>query len=300
LAKYLIRKRYRGGYRLLNLARDWHLLDVCVRYPLERGLQIEVPLYRPENTWDSQDLQGYEAQFTGQLATIVNQIDGPVTLVDCGADIGIFAMKVAAKCPNIQRVIAVEPNPAAYPFLERNLRSLPIKSQAVQAAVSNFRGRGEMQSPAYNPNCGQALYLAPSDDGSVEVTQIDDLGVEPGTPVVIKLDVEGGELNALEGARRMLTNSSCFVVGLEAHPYVAGRTGIDPMVCISYLNNLRACEFLVSENPELRLDLKRPFFQQVPATRVYNVICRQGSPVAISKNADSAASASPADARALA
>ena len=68
------------------------------------------------------------------------------------------------------------------------------------AAVADFAGRGRMDSPDWDPS-DHARYLVPADDGDVDVLRVDDLPVEPGAPVVLKIDVEGGELAVLRGAR---------------------------------------------------------------------------------------------------
>jgi hypothetical protein len=69
----------------------------------------------------------------------------------------------------------------------------------------------------------------------------------------------------LHGARETLTAAHRAIVVVEAHPHVALRTGIDPIEPLRFLAGLRAFEFTVSERPDVRLDLKRPFFEQLGA-----------------------------------
>lgn len=270
LAKSLIRSRVRGGYRLLATARKLGWLDVVVRYPLSERISLDVPLYRDENLWNELDLREYEAESIDLLAAEVLRRPEPVTLLDCGADIGLFSALLAARCPGIARVVAFEPNPEAFRVLAGNVRRLPA-GECHEMAVSDFTGRAVLEIP--RPGMGDhARFIVPSSQGDVEVTRIDDLKVDPGHGLLLKIDVEGAELGVLRGAIRTLSSAPWFVVIFEAHPAVVQRTGIDPTECMRLLDSVRRCRFQVAEAPEVSLTVDRPFFEQVPEG-ICNVVC---------------------------
>ena len=58
----------------------------------------------------------------------------------------------------------------------------------------------------------------------VESVAVDDLALRHGPPTLVKLDVEGAEVHALDGARRLLSESKPIVVcelhGAEARAQV--------------------------------------------------------------------------------
>lgn len=270
LAKSLIRYRIRGGYRLLATARKLGWLDMVVRYPLSDRISLDVPLYRDENLWNEDDLREYEAESIDLLAAEVAGRPEPVTLLDCGADIGLFSALLTARCPGIARVVAFEPNPEAFRVLAGNVRRLPA-GECHEMAVSDFTGRAELQSPG--PGMGDhARFIVPSPEGDVEVARIDDLKVDPRHGLLLKIDVEGAELGVLRGAVRTLSSAPWFVVIFEAHPEVVRRTGIDPTECMRRLSSVRGCRFRVAEAPEVSLTADRPFFEQVPEG-ICNVVC---------------------------
>ena len=120
-----------------------------------------------------------------------------------------------------------------------------------------------MASPDYYPDDDHAKYLVPSETGIIPVYTIDNLGIEAGRYVALKLDVEGAELDAVEGAVQTLSNAKGFVVDLEAHPKVASRTGVDPVDVLRRLNKIKPCRFRICERPDVALDLERGFFEQV-------------------------------------
>jgi FkbM family methyltransferase len=271
LAKFLIRHRLRGGYRLIETARRRGWLDALARYPLADGIALDVPLYRKENSWRERDVREYEAEAISLLVESSRQRPGPVTLVDCGADIGVFSVLLAAQCPSLARVIAFEPNPEAFPVLKTNIERLPLAGESHAAAVSDFSGRAELRSPRPGTT-GHSQFIVPAPGGDVPVMRVDDLEIDPSHGLLLKIDVEGAELGVLRGTVRALSAAPWFAVLFEAHPRVVQRTGIDPIECVRLLGSLRDCRFQVAEAPGGRLVEDRPFFDQVPE-QICNVLC---------------------------
>lgn len=276
LARHLSRRRAPGGYRLLDTTRRLGLLERVVRYRVTDAVTLDVPIWRPENAWDRPDLFAYQSELIDDLVGAVEGMGAPVTLLDCGADIGLVSVLVAARCADrLESVVAVEPNQTAYRVLEGNLARLPVPARSCLAAVSDFTGRGELASPEYDSS-DHARFLVAAGDGDIPVVRIDDLEIPPQSHLVIKLDVEGGEQQALSGARRTLEGSARFAVSFEAHRAVAQRTGIDPVEIIEFLNGLRPCDVSVSEFPGVPITTARPFFSQVvdPRPIGFSVLCR--------------------------
>ena len=68
--------------------------------------------------------------------------------------------------------------------------------------------------------------------------------------MAIKIDVEGGELEVLQGAAETISAARKCVVTLEANPRVASRTERDPVECLRFLQSLRQFNFVVAETAE--------------------------------------------------
>lgn len=113
-------------------------------------------------------------------------------LVDVGACVGSVAS--AAEVLNC-RVTALEPWPAAQALLTKN-----FGGEVIRAAASNQPGRAKMYG---GPRWGMShLGGGGPDETVVDLVRLDDT---VGRPVsLIKLDVEGHELQALQGARDIL------------------------------------------------------------------------------------------------
>jgi FkbM family methyltransferase len=219
------------------------MLNVVAQYQLGRA-KFGVPLYRLR--WDLSDLERYEAKLIAAFRRALGPLKN-VTLLDCGADIGTFFALVCWRAEQIARIIAFEPNPDVQEVLKANLSNLPIASEMISKAVSNFNGRGRLERAKYDAS-DHARFLVPG-DGPIEVITIDSMNVRGGD-IAIKLDIEGGELEALKGAAKTIASARECVVAVEAHPVVAKRMGRDPVECLQFLESLRPFKFLVAETGE--------------------------------------------------
>lgn len=125
-------------------------------------------------------------------------LDG--TFIDGGACIGNHALYFARFCA--QQVIAIEPVERNMAHMQTNLVLSGLRDRVtpVQAALSDKAGRGSMKQAGNNHGTYE---LVSGDD--VEVTTLDNLAVLAKFPVtLVKLDIQGCELQALEGARWLL------------------------------------------------------------------------------------------------
>lgn len=126
-------------------------------------------------------------------------LDGLV-IYDVGAYHGILTMFFAAHCAE---VVAYEPNRANYERLMANIRLNGLKNVRVQRLAVGNQARSGFLS--YSPSMAGGGKV--SDRGQpVEITTLDgDITANSlPRPDLIKIDIEGWELEALKGARETL------------------------------------------------------------------------------------------------
>jgi FkbM family methyltransferase len=157
-----------------------------------------------------------EVKLAVDLLTVRRRLYGDgVTAIDCGANIGVHTVEWAAAMTGWGTVLAIEAQERIYYALAGNLAiNNCFNARAIHGAVSSESG--VLRIPVPN-------YMVPSSFGSLELRQrdgnefigqkidyqntvevrkltIDEFGLA--RVDFIKIDIEGMEIEALEGARR--------------------------------------------------------------------------------------------------
>jgi FkbM family methyltransferase len=131
--------------------------------------------------------------------------------VDVGAALGLFSLDLWRLVGASGRVIAIEPAESNARLLARNARSNGAAIEVIQAAASSENGeRDFFLTPSSDSH---AFYhhplIAPSRRVRVPTLRLDSL-IE--NVDFIKIDVEGAEMEVLEGAGRLLKGRPPLVV----------------------------------------------------------------------------------------
>jgi len=191
-------------YTLQHRAIAWisrHLFDrfsYTVRHGLIRGMKRKGGLgWLP--AWLAGGTQTKEEMFWRAL-----RLEGLV-VYDVGAFHGILTLFFASHCA---QVIAWEPNDGNHARLMENVRLNNLTNVSVRKlAVGSQVRTGTL---TYNPSMAGGGSVHGSAEGTisqqVEITTLDcDIAAAPlPAPDVIKIDIEGWELEALKGARATL------------------------------------------------------------------------------------------------
>jgi FkbM family methyltransferase len=273
LAKQFIRMRLPGAYRFLSVMDHLGVLDVVVRHRLSETVTFDIPLYRKDNRWDGRDITEYALVEVQLMSSLAESFGDPVIMIDCGADIGILTVMFAAYCSLLKQVWAFEPNPAAFATLEANIARLPQnESKAICAAVANFRGTGELRSPEHSAS-DHAKFIVPVPGGSIPVVRIDDFNFDVSGTLLLKLDLEGGEMDAVLGALTTLSRAKNFIIHIESHPVQVRRTGTDAVEILRFLTRIRPCRIQITDPPFSTITTERSVLSQLDDDKMHNILC---------------------------
>lgn len=187
------------------------------------------------------------------VALLKKQVQPDMTVLDVGANIGYISAIAAHLVGPGGQVHAFEPDPKCYARLELNLRPFP-RAHAHQLAISN--GCGTL--PLYLSNNPEedgwgTLLRDPSTErqiAEVQVIALDDFCTRSGVSQihVLKIDIEGNELRALQGARQIIERDHPKIVA-EINPVCLGWGGVKPADVIEFLNSFGySIQFLDSSN----------------------------------------------------
>lgn len=149
-------------------------------------------------------------------------------VIDAGANVGAYTLLFAQWVGRSGRVFAFEPAPATRASLVRHLRlnGLADRVDVIPAAIAADDGDARFAVDGH----GGASHLFPSHDAAnvidVATTSIDGFCAQQRIqPNMVKIDVEGAELEALRGARTTLA-AATIQLFVEFHPAVWKSRGI--------------------------------------------------------------------------
>ena len=136
------------------------------------------------------------------------------TFLDVGANIGAYALLMST-VPTVKSIHAFEPSPDTFAELRANVARNNADVQIHNKAVS-YR-RGVLQFVIVNTLSGANSFINTSMHSrfekriDVEAIKIDEVLVEEGRRVCIKIDVEGHEPAALAGMARYLSRNDVLL-----------------------------------------------------------------------------------------
>lgn len=150
------------------------------------------------------------------------------TVIDVGAHTGYNTVYAATRVGSAGRVIAIEPTADNVTVLEENVRANHLAQVEIRAVAA---GRRRERRPffvrgahsAVNSLFERSVYAHVTGVESIEVVPVDD--VIAGDADLVKIDVEGGELEVLGGMTRLLHAPSIRLI-VEWHPQLQEHAGV--------------------------------------------------------------------------
>ena len=119
-----------------------------------------------------------------------------MTVFDVGANVGYYTLLFAKAVGPSGRVFAFEPGPGNFAFLRRHIELNQIGNVSlVEAAASHQTGETRFE-------CAQSMgHISKAGKTTVRTVRLDEFP----TTDLIKMDIEGGEIDAIPGAARILS-----------------------------------------------------------------------------------------------
>jgi FkbM family methyltransferase len=169
---------------------------------------------------------------------LVERLRPGMVFYDLGANIGLFSLIAARLVGAGGRVFSFEPDAEVAARLRRNIElngfsNITVVEAAIWSANTNVRF---VASDASSPERGTGKLLADEDqaDGTrVRCIALDDFIQTAPPPDAIKCDVEGAELEALRGAKRLLEARRPWII-CEMHSEANDRATRDFLGRLGY------------------------------------------------------------------
>ncbi|MDP3196647.1 FkbM family methyltransferase [Tabrizicola sp.] len=153
-------------------------------------------------------------------------------VADVGANVGLLTLSCAVATGPSGKVFAFEPEAGPRAQLEKTLKLNGLRWVEVfdQAAGALTEERMFHISPVIGHS---SLYALPQEDGdgrdvTVQVSRLDDIIGPDQRLDVVKIDVEGAELDVLSGMDRLLSENPDLAIVAEYGPSHLARIGLTP------------------------------------------------------------------------
>jgi FkbM family methyltransferase len=143
--------------------------------------------------------------------------DVDYTLLDCGANYGYWSVLVSSAPFGARKAIAFEPSSQNFAKLANNAKLNRDRFEVMLSAIGSVRGTARLSGTKH-----EAFSIAGDADAGGEVVSVlaldnlvEDGKISPDGKYLIKLDVEGVEIDAIKGGTRLLQGDS--VILCEEH-----------------------------------------------------------------------------------
>ena len=144
-------------------------------------------------------------EFAG-MAFVMHLLRPGDLFADVGANVGSYTVLAGGVCR--ASVVAYEPEPAAAAVLQRNITLNALRATVHVAAASSHQGTAHLSDDRGAGNqvgdTGQPIRLVTLDQTA-------------GSPLALKMDVEGHEARVLAGASRLLADPNLRAILIEDH-----------------------------------------------------------------------------------
>lgn len=206
-----------------------------------------------------------------------------VTVIDIGANIGLYSTIAAHRVGHTGRVIAFEPEPHNYALLQQTIHKNNFTTiSAFPMAVADTPGTLTLN--VFDSNKGKhSLVKDNADDKGfsktikVETVVLDTfLAAKGGIQAdIIKMDIEGAESLALRGMSEAL--SHCKVLFFEFTPTSIKKVGDDPTTILTTLKSYGFTLFVIDEHTKTTQEIKdlEHFVHTIPTARAANLLCKK-------------------------
>jgi len=179
----------------------------------------------------------WEEFMTQILKKVVKEGDN---VLDLGANLGYYTLLTARLVGSKGKVYAFEPEPRNYKLLTKNIELNGYDNViATQKAVSDTTGKVKLF--LNNRDSGAHTIRTGSDNDEfieVESVALDEFFKDTKYPInVIKMDIEGAEMAALAGMKRIIRENENLKIFIEFYPPAIREAGNSPEEFVNMLLN---------------------------------------------------------------
>ena len=185
------------------------------------------PLTHASFRWKKQNMEPGISNLITSISKELDQKSDTGCFFDVGANVGLYTWVVHEVCPQ-RNILAFEPDPENFKLLEMtqneaNAKNLEIYPYALSNKTGDTSFSQDTLTSATGCIAGKDMpwieqYLNGSSNTiSVKTQTLDSVAKEDKIPSLIKIDVEGHEIEVLEGGKKTLVEKKPLLI-IESFP----------------------------------------------------------------------------------
>jgi FkbM family methyltransferase len=201
--------RYRGFFGLIRAIYFRLLIIIFSRFQRKRYIKSKIYDYAMyldvQDPGISRTLLLFGKREIEHKIMLNKVLQPGMTVLDIGANIGYYAIMEAKLVGTTGRIIAVEPSPNNIQLLKRNLELNNYGNiKVIQGAISDRAGEREFHLSSSSNlhtfhNHGSAAHQLTGETIVVNTYSVTDVMSGMGKPDLIRMDVEGHEVEVIDG-----------------------------------------------------------------------------------------------------
>lgn len=187
-----------------------------------------------------------------------------MTVIDIGANIGYYTVIAAYHVGTQGQVLSFEPEQNNFDLLQKNIKANNFTwAKAYKTALSDTSGSRSLfladshtgiYSFANNRNSKHHIQVITNTlDNYLEKEKVNKVDI-------IKMDIEGGEMLAIDGMKKTITNNPRLILFVEFYPQAIERLGRKPIELLEKINALGLSLSFMNEDKKVLTPLLRANF----------------------------------------
>lgn len=190
--------------------------------------------------------------------------------IDAGANVGVFSIVAATQVGLTGKVYAIEPHPRTFESLQRHIADNKATNvTALQLALGKEPGTVTFSDEVLNSDLNHVASAEESTGRGIIVPMqcLDGLGIDEKPVNLLKIDVEGYELDVLRGASQLLQRVNCIL--FEVEEAKCKRYGYDSLSLLDFVRSqgFHILRIVGEESAEMPQDYKSVHPEDIVAVR---------------------------------
>lgn len=215
---------------IVNALKPDYVLAQNHKYYIDKKDSIVSEVLLSRKVWEEYETEVFK-----------ESIKQGATVVDVGAHIGYYTLIAASIVGNKGKVYAFEPDPGNFRLLQKNVAQSGYTNVVlINKAVTQKSGKTLLFLNKENMGDHRIYDVGEGQKSiSIETVALDDYFKKLTKIDVIKMDIQGAEVQALKGAEDILKRSNHIKLILEFMPSILLQGGSSAEECLSFLKKNR-------------------------------------------------------------